>query len=184
MDSRVFHAGGQGKGIVLVAAAYIPVEPGFANPPQAAEPCLAILVKAHKNHVAVALVPALINPPGLDAVVQYLPVNAPARKILEHGPVIRGGRRQKQVLGLFLLWGGRTGRRRDGRPADDGLHGLHKRAALDFDKIVQRAVSADPTGKPAPFAVGNPQAVMFPGTVDIAGNVDKLLRLAGLQVSE
>ena len=63
------------------------------------------------------------------------------------------------VLGLFLLRRWHKGRRRDGRPAGDGFHGLQKGIAVDLDEIVQRTVTADPTGKPAPFAVGNPQAV-------------------------
>ena len=111
------------------------MEPGFANSPQAAEPRLAILVETYENHVAVAFVPAFIDSSSLHTVVQNLLVNAPACKILEHGPVIRGGRRQKQMSGLFLPGDRRTGRRRDSSPAGNGLHGLHKRTALDFDEV-------------------------------------------------
>ena len=131
-----------------------------------------------------ALIPALINAPGLDAVVQNFLVNAPASEISHHRPVVRGGRRQEQVLGFFLPSNRCKGRRRDSGPADNGFHCLQKRAALDFDEVVQCTVTADPTGEPAPFAIGNTQAVVFPGAVDVAGNVDKLLRLAGLQIGK
>ena len=124
------------------------MEPGFTDSPQAAEPRLAILVEAHKNHVAVALVPALINPPGLNAVVQNLLVNAPAFEIGHHRPIIRGGLGQKQVLGLFLLRRWHKGRRRDGSPSGDSFHGLQKGIAVDLDEIVQRTVTANPAGKP------------------------------------
>ena len=160
------------------------MEPGFTDSPQAAEPRLAILVKTHENHVAVAFVPALINPPGLNAVVQNLLVNTPAFEVGHHCPVVWGGLGQKQVLGLFLFRRWHKGRRRDSSPAGNGLHSLHKRAALDFDEVVQRTVTADPTGKPAPFAVGNPQAVMGFSAVDVAGHMDQLLGFTGLQVGE
>lgn len=88
---------------MLVAAAQIPVEPGFANPAQAAEPRLAGLVKTDEHHISMALIPALINAPGLDAVVQNFLVNAPASEISHHRPVVRGGRRQEQVLGFSSL---------------------------------------------------------------------------------
>lgn len=91
MDSRIFHTGGQGKRIVLVAAAQIPVEPGFANPAQAAEPRLAGLVKTYKDHISMALVLALINPPGLNTVVQNLLVNAPASEIGHNSNIKEGG---------------------------------------------------------------------------------------------
>ena len=160
------------------------MEPGFTDSPQAAEPRLAVLVVAHKNHVAVAFVPALINPPGLDAVVQNLLVNAPALEIGHHCPVVWGGLGQKQVLGLFLLRRWHKRRRWDGSHAGDGFHGLQKGIAVDLDEIVQRAVTAGPARKPAPFAVGNPQAVMGPGAVDVTGHMDQLLGFAGLQVGE
>ena len=91
---------------------------------------------------------------------------------------------QKQVLWLFLFQPWHKGRRRDGRPAGDGFHGLQSGIAIDLYKIVQRTVTADPTGKPAPFAVGNPQSVMGFGAVDIAGHMGQLLGFAGLQVGE
>ena len=88
------------------------------------------------------------------------------------------------MSGLFLPGDRRTGRRRDSSPAGNGLHGLHKRTALDFDEVVQRAVPSEPLRKPAPFPIGNAQAVMFLGAVDVARHMDQLLGFAGLQVGE
>ena len=136
------------------------------------------LSKPTKSHVAVAFVPALINPPGLNAVVQNLLVNTPAFEVGHHRPIIRGGLGQKQVLGLFLLRRWHKGRRRDGSPSGDSFHGLQKGIAVDLDEIVQRAGPADSAGKPAPLAIGNPQAVMGFGAVDVAGDVDQLLGFA------
>ena len=45
-------------------------------------------------------------------------------------------------------------------------------------------ITSDLTGKPAPFAVGNPQAVILPGAVDVSRDMDKFLGFAGLQVGE
>ena len=156
------------------------MEPALADPSQAAKPRFSGFVKADEHHISMALIPALINAPGLDAEVQHLHGNPTAFEVVQHSLVVWGGRRQKQVLRFFFPWNGRKGRRRGGSPAGNGLHCLHERTALDFDEVVQRAVTADPTGKPAPFAIGNTQAVVFPGAVDIAGNMDKLLRLTGL----
>ena len=55
-----------------ITTAKIPVRPGFADSPQAAEPRLTILAEAHKNHVSAPFIADLINLPGLDAVVQNL----------------------------------------------------------------------------------------------------------------
>ena len=160
------------------------MEPSLAYPAQASEPRLAIFIKAHKNHVAVSLVPALINPPGLNTVVQNLLVNAPSLEIVHHRLIVRGSLGQKQVLGLFPFRRWHKGRRRDGRPAGDGFHGLQKGIAIDLDEIVQSTVTADPTGKPAPFAVRDTQAVVGLGAVDVAGYMNQLLGFAGLQLGE
>ena len=60
---------------MLIAAAQVAVETPFTDSAQAAEPCLAVFVKAYKNNIAVALIPAFIKPPGLDAVVDHLRVD-------------------------------------------------------------------------------------------------------------
>ena len=41
-------------------------------------------------------------------------------------------------------------------------------AFFDLNEIVQHRIAADPTGKPAPFAVGDFQTVMLTGAVSAA----------------
>ena len=41
-------------------------------------------------------------------------------------------------------------------------------AFFDLNEIVQRRIAADPTGTPAPFAVGDFQTVMLTGAVGAA----------------
>ena len=67
---------------------------------------------------------------------------------------------------------------------NSALNALTVDIPIDLDEIVQGAVSADPTREPAPLAVGNPQAVMGLGAVDIARHMDKFLRFTGLQIGE
>lgn len=55
MYRRILHAGGQGKGIVFIAATQITVETSFTDPAQTAEPRLAIFVKTYENNIAVPL---------------------------------------------------------------------------------------------------------------------------------
>ena len=89
----IVHAGGQGKGIVFIAAAQVTVKTSFTNPAQTAEPRLAVFVKAYENHIAVTLVPALIKPSGLDAVVDHLRVDSSFFEVVHHSPVIGRGLR-------------------------------------------------------------------------------------------
>ena len=180
----ILHAGGQGKGIVFIAAAQVTVETPFTDPAQTAEPCLSFFVKAHENDIAVALVPAFIKPSSLDAVVDHPWVDSSFFEVVHHSPVIGRGLREKQMLWLFLFRSRHKRRRLDCRPSGDGFHRVHKRIAIDLNEIVQGAVSADSTGEPAPLAVGNPQAVMGLGAVDIAGHMDKFLGFTGLQIGE
>lgn len=41
-------------------------------------------------------------------------------------------------------------------------------AFFDLNEIVQHRIAADPTGKPAPFAIGDFQAVVLTGAVSAA----------------
>ena len=50
----------------------------------------------------------------------------------------------------------------------NGFDCLRKGQLFDLNEIVQRGIAADPTGKPAPFAVGNFQAVVLTGAVGAA----------------
>ena len=78
---------------MLIAAAQVAVETPFTDSAQAAEPCLAVFVKAYKNNIAVALIPAFIKPPGLDAVVDHLRVDPSFFEVVHHSPVIGRGLR-------------------------------------------------------------------------------------------
>ena len=63
MYRRILHAGGQDKGIMLIAGRSGRRGNALHDSAQAAEPCLAVFVKAYKNNIAVALIPAFIKPP-------------------------------------------------------------------------------------------------------------------------
>ncbi|MCI8528912.1 MAG: hypothetical protein HFH82_07150 [Lachnospiraceae bacterium] len=70
------------------------------------------------------------------------------------------------------------------RPPNKRFHRLSKGKALDFDKIVQSRLSADPTGEPIPFAVADFQAVMLTGAVGIAADVYQLMGVEPLEVGQ
>lgn len=57
-------------------------------------------------------------------------------------------------------------------------------AFFDLNEIVQRRIAADPTGKPAPFSVGNLQAVMLSGAVGVTAEMNKLLRLIIFKIGQ
>ena len=57
-------------------------------------------------------------------------------------------------------------------------------AFFDLNEIVQHRIAADPTGKPAPFAVGDFQAVMLTGAIGAAPEMHQLLRLVSPQISQ
>ena len=50
----------------------------------------------------------------------------------------------------------------------EGFNRFHKAAISDLDEIVQSGNAADTSLPPVPFAVGDLQAVVFLGAVDIA----------------
>lgn len=50
-------------------------------------------------------------------------------------------------------------------------------AFFDLNEIVQHRIAADPTGKPAPLAVGDFQAVVLTGAVGAAAEMHQLLWL-------
>ena len=57
-------------------------------------------------------------------------------------------------------------------------------AFFDLNEIVQHRIAADPTGKPAPFAIGDFQAVVLTGAIGAAGDMDQLAGLIGLQIAQ
>lgn len=57
-------------------------------------------------------------------------------------------------------------------------------AFFDLNEIVQRRIAADPTGKPAPLAVGDFQAVVLTGAVGAAAEMHQLLRLISPQIGQ
>ena len=86
---------------MFIAAAQVTVETSFTNPAQTAEPRFAFFVKAYENNIAVSLVPALIKPSGLDAVVDHLRGDPSFFEIVHHSLIIGSSLRQKQMLGLL-----------------------------------------------------------------------------------
>ena len=63
-------------------------------------------------------------------------------------------------------------------------HRVRERHFLYLYQIVQRIPTADPAGKPMPFAVGYLQTVVFPGAVGIAGNVHQLAGFIRSQIAQ
>lgn len=57
-------------------------------------------------------------------------------------------------------------------------------AFFDLNEIVQRRIAADPTGKPAPLAIGDFQTVMLTGAVGVAPETHQLLRLISPQIGQ
>ena len=57
-------------------------------------------------------------------------------------------------------------------------------AFFDLNEIVQHRIAADPTGKPAPFAIGDFQAVVLTGAVGAAAEMHQLLRLVSPQIGQ
>ena len=57
-------------------------------------------------------------------------------------------------------------------------------AFFDLNEIVQHRIAADPTGKPAPLAVGDFQAVMAFGGISIAAHADQFLRFTAPQIGQ
>ena len=57
-------------------------------------------------------------------------------------------------------------------------------AFFDLNEIVQHRIAADPTGKPAPFAIGDFQAVVLTGAVGAAPKMHHLLRLISPKIDQ
>ena len=57
-------------------------------------------------------------------------------------------------------------------------------AFFDLNEIVQHRIAADPTGKPAPFAIGDFQAVVLAGAVGAAPKMHHLLRLISPKIDQ
>lgn len=57
-------------------------------------------------------------------------------------------------------------------------------AFFDLNEIVQHRIAADSTGKPAPFAVGDLQAVVLAGAVGVAPKMHHLMRFISPQIGQ
>lgn len=57
-------------------------------------------------------------------------------------------------------------------------------AFFDLNEIVQHRIAADPTRKPAPFAVGDFQTIVLTGAVSAAPETHQLLRLISPQIGQ
>ena len=169
-------SGQQGKIVPFIAALHI--YPKIVPcPPETGEPGTARWVLPNKDAVLILL--ALIKRIGLDTRLQQLRVDAPALQIGQHHggePAglwqFKGLRRFR--LGLFL------GRR--GAVAAQGLHRAYKVHSPDLDEIVQRRPAPDAPAVPAPFPMGDFQAVMGPGTVFVRAAAFQLMGFVGLQI--
>ena len=170
------------KRIPLVAAGGLALEVPH-DAAQGGVPGLAFQVAAHEH--AVVIGQAFVQAPGLDAVVDHVIVDAPPVEITDHVGGAPAGLGQGKHPGFLLL---RLGLGRTGQGgevlAHKGLHRLGKGKALDFDKIVQGRLAADPTGKPIPFAVADFQAVMLTGAVGVPADVYQRMGVEPLEVGQ
>ncbi len=168
---------GQQREIVPLVAALRIYPKVVPRSPQAGEPGAARRVPADKDAVLILL--ALIKRTGLDTRLQQLRVDAPALQIGQHHGGEPAGLRELKGLRRFRL-GLFLGRR--GAVAAQGLHRPHKVHSPDLDEIVQRRPAPDAPAVPAPFPMGDFQAVMGPGTVFVRAAAFQLMGFVGLQI--
>ena len=71
-----------------------------------------------------------------------------------------------------------------GRFPKDTLHGVQKGNTLHCCQIVQRICAADTTRPPAPFSIGDFQAVVGAGGIGISADMYQLLRIKAAQVGQ
>ena len=125
---------------------------------------------------------ALVKAAGPDAEVDQLIIDPSAVQIFYGMGGAAVGLRQKQHFFFRRFRSrGKGGRCRRQIP-HNGFDCLRKGHLFDLNEIVQRRIAADPTGKPAPFAVGDLQAVVLTGAVGAAPEMHQLLRLISLQI--
>ena len=118
-----------------------------------------------------------------DAVVDDLRMDPAPLQIRFHRITAAVHIRQQQaaLFGHHRRFWGRVGpQRRAGQLA----HGLREGHLLDLHQIIQRIPSADASGEPMPFPIGDFQTVMLPGAIGAAGDMDQLAGLIGLQIAQ
>ena len=136
---------------------------------------------AHKY--AVMTLGVLVKLPVLDAVVDDLRINAAAPKICKNTPVVGvfgwQGKFSFQKR-CSTHWRGRH----TGQFSKDALNGIQKGKPLHCYQIVQRICATDTTRPPAPFSIGDFQAVVGAGGIGISADMYQFLRLKAAQVGQ
>ena len=115
---------------------------------------------------------ALIQPSRADTEIDQRAVAPSAAQIFDGIGGIAIDLRQKQYLFFRHGHDRRKGRRYRRQIPHDGFDRLQKGHFFDLDEIVQRRIAADSTGKPAPFAVGDLQAVVLTSAIDFAAETN------------
>ena len=179
MQGVAVHRCGDAEGKAFVAAAGLALEV-CSDAAQVGIAGLAVLVLPDEHDIVILL--ALIEPPGGQAEIQQIAVDAASSQIVHRMGRAAAGLRETQRLHFVRLWRTRSCGRRDCAPAYYDLHGLRERDALDLYEIVQGRAPSDATGKPVPFSVGDFEAVMLTGTVGASPEMHQLLWLIGLEV--
>ena len=168
---------GQQREIVPLVAALRIYPKVVPRSPQAGEPGAARRVPADKHTVLILL--ALIKSTGLNTRLQQFRVDTPFLQIGKHGGGEPAGLRELKGLRGLRLWP-LLGQR--GTIAAQRLHRPHKVHPPDLDEIVQRRPAPDAPAVPAPFPMGDFQAVMGPGTVFVRAAAFQLMGFVGLQI--
>ena len=143
---------------------------------------LSACVHADEHYIVIGV--ALVKAVGLDTEIDQLIVDPSAVKVFDGVGGTAVGPRQKQYLFFRRFRRRGKGRRCRRKISHDGFDRLRKGHLFDLNEIVQRRIAADPTGKPAPFAVGDLQAVVLTGAVGAAPEMHQLLRLISPQIGQ
>ena len=143
---------------------------------------LSICVHPHEHYIVIGV--ALIKATGLDAEVDQLIIDPSAVQVFDGMGGTAVGLRQKQHLFFRRFRRRDKGGRRRWQISHNGFDCLRKWHLFDLDEIVQRRVAADSTGKPAPFSVGDFQAVVLTGAVSAAPEMHQLLRFISPQIGQ
>ena len=140
------------KGIMLVAAVGIPDEVR-ADPSLIGVAGLAVRIHPDEHHIMIGV--AFIKAAGLDAEIDQLIIDSSAVQVFDGMGGAAVDLRQKEHLFFRCFRSRGKGGRCRRKISHDGFNCLRKGHLFDLDEIVQRRIAADPTGKPAPFAVGD-----------------------------
>ena len=154
-----------------------------ANPSQIGISCFSVSVITHKIDIVVSAA-AFIKPSGRDTKIDDFMVNASPGKIANGMGCIPAPLRKKQHLGCALFRGTLIGWRLNCYLSHDHLNRFNERYFPDFDQIVQSCPTANATGKPAPFAIGDFEAVMGSGAISASTKMHQFTWLIVFQIGQ